>query len=211
MKIVLLHGLFMNSLVMVPMARRLSQLGWQVQTISYNTVRPNKDSVFAKLDKAIGQGPTILVGHSLGGLVITHYLASRQFSTDTIPMVITLGTPHQGAKIVKDMAKFKLDPILGTSTQFGLIPQEFAKTWNYPQQLISIAGNVKIGARPIMDKFLREDIEESDGTVGVEETEIDGMSKHLVIKQSHMSMLFAKEVPKMIDEFAREVSKEYSS
>lgn len=202
MKIVLLHGLFMHSLIMLPLAKRLTKLGWQVENLSYPSTKTDKHELFKKLDDAIEQGPAIMVGHSLGGLVIKDYLRTYQVDVNRVPMVITLGTPHQGSRIVNEMRKLNLHTLLGTSVDFGLIPTEFEKEWPLPQRLISIAGDVKIGARPLMEKMLRDDVSQSDGTVSISETKITGMSEHIIIKQTHTSMVYAKKTVELIDTYA---------
>ena len=205
MKIILLHGLFMHRLIMSPLAKRLAKLGWQVENLSYPSTKADKEALFQIIDAAIGDDQAIMVGHSLGGLVIKDYLKSRQLPITKVPMVITLGTPHQGAKIVKDMEKVRLQGILGSAVQFGLIPTQFSERWQLPQQLISIAGNVKIGPRPVLDKVWRDDIEESDGTVSIEETRLSGMTDHIVLRQTHTSLVYSKEVVTLIDKFANSV------
>ena len=202
MKIILLHGLFMNKIIMAPLANRLETLGYQVENISYPSTKADKARLFKTVDRLIGEGPTILLGHSLGGLVITEYLFTQKISIEKVPLVITIGTPHQGARIAKDMEKFKIDKLLGSSVQFGLLPKKYQKQWPVPQQLISIAGNVKIGARPLLDRVWGEEVEESDGTVSIAETKIPGMTEHIVVKQSHTSMVYSREVVRIIHQKA---------
>ncbi|WP_371188195.1 esterase/lipase family protein [Thalassotalea maritima] len=199
MKIVILHGLFMNKLIMAPLALRLEQLGYNVVNISYPSTNADKSRLFEHIDEQVGEGPAVLLGHSLGGLVITDYLVHQDVSVERVPMVITLGTPHQGAQIAKDMKRVNIDNLLGSSTQFGLLPTDMSKTWPVPQKLISIAGKVKLGARPLLDRVWRDEIEESDGTVSINETQIPGMSEHIVVKHSHTSMVYSREVVNIID------------
>ena len=185
------------------MARRLTKLGHQVENLSYPSTKTDKRRFFNTLDEKVKDGPVIMVGHSLGGLVFKDYLKSRKLSVEQVPMVITLGTPHQGAQITKDMAKFNLHHILGSSLQFGLLPKSFEKTWTLPQKLISIAGDLKIGAKPLLDKVWRENIEESDGTVAISETKIPGMTEHIIVRQNHTGLVYSKEVVDIIDKFAK--------
>lgn len=206
MKIVLLHGLFMHGLIMAPLEKRLVKLGWQVENLSYPSTKTDKRHLFQKLDDIIASGPALLVGHSLGGLVIKEYLLTHQVPTSKVPMVITLGTPHQGTRIVDELKKVNLHTLLGTSLDFGLLPGEFEQKWPLPQKLISVAGNLNIGARPLLERVMRDDVTESDGTVSVEETQIAGMSEHIVVKQTHSSMVFAKQTAELIDGYAKQVA-----
>lgn len=193
---------------MTPLAKRLQKLGWEVENISYPSTRADKQLLFATIDKHVNAGPAILLGHSLGGLVITEYLFTHQIATKRVPLVITMGTPHQGAEITKDMEKLNLDSLLGSSIQFGLLPKNFTKSWPLPQKLVSIAGSVKLGARPLLDRVWRDGVEESDGTVSINETQIPGMSEHIVVKQTHASMVYSKEVVEIIDRIAQQMHKQ---
>lgn len=205
MRIILLHGLFMHRLIMTPMAKRLKKLGWEVENLSYPSTSTDKRRLFNTFDKIISDGPVLMVGHSLGGLVIKNYLATRKVSADKVPLVITIGTPHQGAEIAKDMDKFNIQKLLGSSVQFGLLPEQFESSWHLPQKLISIAGNVKLGARPLLDRVWRDGVEESDGTVSIAETKVQGMHEHIVVRQTHTSMVYSKSVVQLIDKYAQMV------
>ncbi|TRX54060.1 triacylglycerol lipase [Thalassomonas sp. M1454] len=205
MRIILLHGLFMHRLIMAPMAKRLQKLGWQVENLSYPSTSTDKRRLFNTFDKIIKDGPVLMIGHSLGGLVIKNYLITRQVPAEKVPLVITLGTPHQGAEIAKDMDKFNIQKLLGSSVQFGLLPENLKASWHLPQKLISIAGNVKLGARPLLDRVWRDGVEESDGTVSIAETKVDGMHEHIIVRQTHTSMVYSKSVVQLIDKYATQV------
>ncbi|MDN3653595.1 alpha/beta fold hydrolase [Thalassotalea ponticola] len=203
MKIIILHGLFMNKVIMAPLARRLEQRGYSVDNISYPSTRADKNALFDDIDARVGEGPTVLLGHSLGGLVATEYLFERKVSVNRIPLVITLGTPHQGAQIAEDMKKVNIQRLLGSSVQFGLLPKHFEKAWPLPQKLVSIAGSLNIGARPLLDRVWRDEIEQSDGTVSINETRIPGMTEHIIVKQTHTAMVYSKDVVNLIDDMCQ--------
>ncbi len=47
MKIIILHGLYMHGLVMQPLSLRLKKLGYQTQTLTYNTVNIDEVKSFS--------------------------------------------------------------------------------------------------------------------------------------------------------------------
>ncbi len=101
MKIIILHGLYMHGFVMHPLGQRLNKLGYTTEVLSYNTVAIQDEKVFRTIDQALDPDqPNVLVGHSLGGLMIKHYLASRRPSVTQISHVVTIGSPLKGASIV---------------------------------------------------------------------------------------------------------------
>ncbi|MGL6259370.1 alpha/beta fold hydrolase [Vibrio sp. WXL210] len=198
MNIVILHGLYMHGVVMQPLASNLEKLGYSTQVISYNSLAIESEQVFTDIDQALNQEqPNILVGHSLGGLMIQRYLESRQPSVEHVSHVVTLGSPLQGASIVAVIEEMGMGMILGNSTEHGLSMHD--NRWQLPQKLGSIAGNFDLGAR----RLLLGEMEESDGTVTVAETRIEGMTDHIVTKQSHTSLIYSDFATRQIDHFIR--------
>ncbi|WP_260260338.1 lipase family alpha/beta hydrolase [Vibrio intestinalis] len=198
MKIVILHGLYMHGLVMQPLSHKLRKFGFDTQVITYNTVAIEQEKVFARIDNALSDSQTnILVGHSLGGLIIKKYLTSRRPSLQQISHVVTIGSPIKGASIVNRIRDLGMDAILGNSPEHGLNMHD--DVWEFEQKLGSIAGTLPLGARALlmMDNSIM-----SDGTVTVEETKIEGMTDHIQIPSTHTSMIYSSYVPKQIKHFS---------
>ncbi|MCS0450456.1 lipase family protein [Vibrio diabolicus] len=199
MKIIILHGLYMHGLVMQPLSQKLRKLGYETQVLSYNTVAIDESSLFDSIDHSLNPlTANVLVGHSLGGLMIKRYLANRKPSTNLISHVVAIGSPLKGASIVGRIQDLGLGAILGNSPHHGLNKHDDA--WAFPQKLGSIAGTMPIGARPLL---IRNDNTMSDGTVTVEETRLDGMQDHIEVKQTHTSLIYNTFVPQQIDHFIR--------
>ncbi|HHF3079367.1 TPA: triacylglycerol lipase [Vibrio diabolicus] len=199
MKIIILHGLYMHGLVMQPLSQKLRKLGYETQVLSYNTVAIDESSLFDSIDHSLNPlTANVLVGHSLGGLMIKRYLANRKPTTSLISHVVAIGSPLKGASIVGRIQDLGLGTILGNSPHHGLNKHDDA--WAFPQKLGSIAGTMPIGARPLL---LRNDNTMSDGTVTVEETRLDGMQDHIEVKQTHTSLIYNTFVPQQIDHFIR--------
>ncbi|HGS5725683.1 cobinamide adenolsyltransferase [Vibrio parahaemolyticus] len=199
MKIIILHGLYMHGLVMQPLSQKLRKLGYETQVISYNTVAIDESSLFDSIDHSLNPlTANVLVGHSLGGLMVKRYLANRKPTTSLISHVVAIGSPLKGASIVGRIQDLGLGAILGNSPHHGLNKHDDA--WAFPQKLGSIAGTVPIGARSLL---IRNDNTMSDGTVTVEETRLDGMQDHIEVKQTHTSLIYNTFVPQQIDHFIR--------
>lgn len=187
----------MHSLAMQPLSRKLRELGYATKTISYNSVAIDEKKLFHSIDRALSTTETnILVGHSLGGVVIKHYLHDRKPNIDRVSHAITIGSPLRGASIVTRMQEMGIGAILGNSPDFGLAQNE--DRWQVEQKLGSIAGTLQLGARSILMMDWHTD---SDGTVTVEETRIEGMSDHIELKNSHTSLIYSSTVPNQIHSF----------
>jgi pimeloyl-ACP methyl ester carboxylesterase len=194
MKIVILHGLYMHGVVMLPLGQRLEKLGYKTQVVSYNTLAINEDRLFTEIDEALEEKGNVLLGHSLGGLMIKRYLASRKPSTEKISHVVALSSPIKGASIADKLQSMGFGKMLGNAAEHGLVPHE--DHWLFPQHLGCISGTLPVGIRPmLLDK------ERSDGTVTVEETKITGMAAHVEIKSSHTSIIYSRKTVRQIDYF----------
>lgn len=199
MKIIILHGLYMHGMAMQPLSHKLRELGYRTKVLSYNSIAIDEQQLFESIDNALSnEMPNILVGHSLGGLIIKHYLQTRQLKRDKVSHVVTIGSPIQGASIVTRIQELGMSVILGNSTSFGLTEHESA--WALPQKLGCIAGTLPLGARSLL---MMDDWMLSDGTVTVEETKIEGMSDHIEIKSSHTAMIYSDLVPSQVDHFIK--------
>ncbi|MCT7940370.1 cob(I)alamin adenolsyltransferase [Shewanella holmiensis] len=198
MKIILLHGLYMHGIVMQPLSFQLRKLGYDTQVISYNSLNIDEEALFTRIDQALAQTScNILVGHSLGGLMIKRYLNARNPSTEVISHVVAIGSPLKGASIVSRLQHLGVGKVLGNSPQCGL--QQHEDTWHFPQALGSIAGNIPFGVR----RLLIRDNSQSDGTVTLDETRLWGMKDHIETKQTHTSLIYNAFVPAQIDHFIR--------
>lgn len=195
MNIVILHGLYMSSMVMKPLGERLSALGHTTHLMNYSTTNIDADKLFREMDDALQETHNVLVGHSLGGLMIQRYLLSRDISAEQASHVVTLGSPMQGASIVKIIEKVGMRGILGNSVDFGLEPMD--NIWELPQKLGCIAGKIKVGFLPLFHGLK----EASDGTVSVDETRIQGMQDHVITSNTHLSLLYSDDVVSCIDYF----------
>ncbi|GGE98205.1 MULTISPECIES: PGAP1-like alpha/beta domain-containing protein [Pseudoalteromonas] len=185
-QVVVLHGLYMSGFVMRPLCSRLEKSGLKILNLTYNTLSPDRAAIFDKIDRFIGGKPTALVCHSMGGLVARAYLEANSFQSRHVEKVITLGTPHKGSHIAKQMQQKGFDMLLKNSVEF-LLPEN--GDWPFNAKLYSIAGDLPIGLMPLIAKG-----SVSDGTVLIDETKLNGMAEHKVFHLSHTSMIYSRQV-----------------
>ena len=103
--IVLIHGVLVNDGVWLTFKRYFAShdIG-PVYTVNYGPPLGDIESfarqLAAKIDAvraATGAGRVALIGHSMGGLVARAYL--RQFGSDRVARLVTIGTPHHGSML----------------------------------------------------------------------------------------------------------------
>ena len=104
--VVLTHGLYHNASAWFLYRRRLRRAGFaDVRTYAYPSFfRPFEDIVAGLVRQALAAaaasptGQVLLVGHSLGGLVVRSACAAEALR-GRVAGIVTLGTPHQGSNV----------------------------------------------------------------------------------------------------------------
>jgi hypothetical protein len=191
----------MNRLVMLPLAKRLEAMGFETQIVTYKTTRVNRKELFAKIDDALSDDKlNVILGHSLGGVMGLEYLKKRGLPTSKVSHLITLGSPLNGSSIAQRLVDLRIGKYMGESLSNELKPRQ--REWLGQQKLGSMTGNLPIGFRGVL---LPEEME-SDGTVAVAETKIDGMSDHVVVPSSHTSIIYSQTTPELVKKFIEEGS-----
>jgi triacylglycerol esterase/lipase EstA (alpha/beta hydrolase family) len=96
-KVVILHGLYMSGFVMLPLSKRITQLGFETLNLSYKSLSPDKQAIFAQIDAFIAEQNTAFVCHSLGGLLARAYLEANSDQAQYVTSVITFLTYCAGS------------------------------------------------------------------------------------------------------------------
>lgn len=104
--VVLVHGLYHNASAWLFFRLLLRRAGFHnVYCLSYSSWNTDFSKIFRKLEdqvrEVVIQHPdqgVVLVGHSLGGLLTRHYMATGR-DRDLVRAAITLGAPHKGSRL----------------------------------------------------------------------------------------------------------------
>lgn len=187
----LVHGLWMVGVDMTLLRRRIRQAGFKVYQFSCSTIRntpaENAQSLQQYLQQQVAGDVVHFVAHSLGGLVLRHLF--RQFPEQRPGCVVTLGTPHSGSQVARQLVRYAWGrSILGKSVEQGLIGE--VPEWHTKNPLGVIAGNHAFGAGRLICRFEGE----NDGTIAVAETRLAGMADHIVLPASHTGLIYNKAV-----------------
>lgn len=200
--VVLIHGLWMRGLEMIPLQRRLEAAGYFVTRFHYKTASSDLLHNVNSLRRFLGGVPdeTIhFVCHSMGGLLIRLFFDRYPEFIEQHPgRVVTLGSPHRGSFTARRLARLPFWHWMfgkAFSTLNGEVPP-----WSGVHSLASFSGDLSIGA----GWFVRDIPSPNDGTVGVEETRLDGMSEHRIYRASHMGLLFSPSVARDVIAFLQD-------
>jgi pimeloyl-ACP methyl ester carboxylesterase len=203
--IVYVHGLWQRGLESHWLRRRLSQdLGAEARAFSYPSVAADATTnarALAKYLWAIRADTLHLIGHSLGGLVILKLFGEDAEAQARLPpgRIVLLGSPLRGSRSAQKLARLPFGKkIMGLGVGEELLaPRE--RRWNGARDLGVIAGDLGFGFGRLVGTMGGP----SDGTILVEETELEGTADRLVLRVSHTGMLFSAAVARAAGAFLR--------
>jgi pimeloyl-ACP methyl ester carboxylesterase len=195
-RVLLLHGLWMPAVVMRPLARRLAAAGYEPEIFGYHAVLGGPEAAIGRLCRRLREGPAHVVAHSLGGLVTLQALEREP----DLPVrrVVCLGSPLCGSGAAGGLARHAwAGRALGGSAE---LLRCGCRPWRGRAEVGMIAGRMPLGLGQFFGGFDGD----SDGTVAVAETRLEGLSDHVVVAASHSTMLVSPAVAGQVVAFLRD-------
>jgi pimeloyl-ACP methyl ester carboxylesterase len=188
-RVVLLHGLWMPRASMRWMAARLRDAGYAPSLFSYATVSGGPEAAVPALVATLRREPCHVLAHSLGGLVTLRAL--QDAPELPVERVVCLGSPLCGSAAATGLARLPLAAAsLGRSAE---LLRSGCGAWTGRAEVGVVAGRTPLGLGQLFGRFRGD----NDGTVGVDETRIDGLAGHAVIATSHTGLLFSPEAARL--------------
>ena len=202
--VVLLHGLGRSARVMRPLARELAQAGYRVHNLDYPSTSATPDELVEHLHREISaccawSGRVHFVTHSLGGVLVRAYLAAHPMPQ--LGRVVMLAPPNHGSEYVDVAGDWRLfRAVLGpTATQLGTSATSLPNRLPHPDFEVGvIAGTGSIN--PLGSALIAG---ESDGTVSLVSTRLDGMRDFIALPVSHTFIMRNSEATRQTLEFLR--------
>jgi pimeloyl-ACP methyl ester carboxylesterase len=202
--IVYVHGLWQRGAEALWLRRRLSQhVGGEARTFSYPSVAADATANARALAKFLGaiRADTLhLVGHSLGGVMILKLFEDDADAAARLPpgRIVLLGSPLRGSRTAQNLARLPFGKkIMGSSVGEELLASRGERRWGRARELGVIAGDLGFGLGRLVGTLGGP----SDGTILVEETELEGAADRLVLRVSHTGMLFSAAVARAAGTF----------
>lgn len=188
--VILLHGLARSAGSMRKLEKALQQVGYQTRNIDYPSrkfpIANLSQQVISEALRGIPPSMTIhFVTHSLGSILVRHYLASQPIHN--LGRVVMLGPPNQGSQIADWLQPYTLyhrffGPV---AAQLGTDPQSPLKQLGSAKFEVGIIAGyraVNLLCAPFLPK-------PNDGQVTVASTRLEGMHDHLCLPVSHAFMM----------------------
>lgn len=199
-RVVLVHGLWMNSLALFPMHAHIARQGFRVSRFGYASVRKVPEHNAERLAHFIGSlpdDPIHLVGHSMGGVMILQML--KKHNDPRIGRVVLLGSPVTGSRAGRDLSR-----TAGGRWMLGRSLPLWADVKAPPApadvEIGVIAGDLPLGLGRLFAKLPKP----NDGVVVVEETRIDGAADALVLHVNHTGMILSTAVARQVCAFLKD-------
>jgi len=197
-KIILLHGIWSVDAFMRPLARAL-QHHYEPHIFTYSSVfhssQRTKDRLVYTLENTQA---SYIVGHSLGGVLALQTLAEHPHLQKQVKRLVCLGSPLKGSQVVHKLGSVRGGHRL-VGHSFDALHSGCAP-WTGTTQVAVIAGNKAQG----LGQFLAPFVEESDGTVGISETQLDGIAHHCVVPASHSGLLWCPTTAELTAHFLQQ-------
>ena len=195
--VVLLHGLWMRGFTLTALRGRLQRAGFAVDLFDYASVFRDPEISIDRLTERVQsvQSTVHFVGHSLGGLIALQALQRAPQLTQG--RVVCLGVPLRGSAAARGVARLPGGPlIIGRSLE---ILRNGIQRWEGQQAVGAIAGRLPIG----FGLAMRTLASPHDGTVSVAETELPGLTDHIVVPATHTGLLFSQQAADQTITFLR--------
>lgn len=194
-RVVLLHGLWMPGASMQWFASKLSAAGFDTEIFAYHSVADGPDTAVPRLVEMLGDTPSDIVAHSLGGLIALQALCDAP--SLQVGRVVCLGSPLTGSGAATGMLRWA--PAAAMLGRSASLLQNGLTCWEGRAEVGVIAGCVPHGLGALLAGFDGE----HDGTVAIEETRLPGVSDHVVVEASHSGLLFSAEAVEQTVAFLR--------
>lgn len=194
-RVVLLHGIWMPAASMAWHAARLRGAGFACEIFGYFGAVLDGDLALRQLVEVLERSPAHVMAHSLGGLVALRALQAHPQLP--VERVVCLGTPLRGSRAAQRLRRARW-----TAAALGhaaALLDGGLDRWEGRAQVGVIAGTKRVGLGSLLARFDTD----HDGTVSVEETCLPGLTDHILVPDSHSTLLFSPRASGQAIEFFR--------
>lgn len=180
------------------LAARLERAGFSPEQFTYPTIAGGPEAALPRLVDTLARAPAHVLAHSLGGLVALTCLQREPGLR--VSRVVCLGSPLCGSAAATGMSGQSFTAAaLGRSAS---LLREGCQPWHGRAEVGVVAGRLRLG----LGQFFGSVRGDSDGTVAVAETQLAGLTDHVVVGASHSGLLFSTDAARQTIEFLRKGS-----
>jgi len=173
--VVLVHGLGRSAHSLDKMAEELRTRGFEAVQFSYASTQGSIEDHAKALNRMLeglrGVRTLSFITHSLGGPVVRKALALEGPNYE-LGRVVMLAPPNRGSTIARKLSQYAFFRLLLGPSLTDLASPAMQALAEPPAPFAVVAGRVRQRAQ-------------GDGIVGIEETKLKNMNRHLIVAASH--------------------------
>lgn len=195
--VLLVHGMGRTPLSMWRLTRSLRRAGLTTQLFAYATAWQSVDAIIRRLQVRLtimARGEYVVVGHSLGGLLLRAAIAGLAPDVGRPRRIIMLGTPNHSPRLAQRFAHSWWYRLMNGDAG-DLLAQESRMARIPPP---GIPCTVIAGTRGINGRRSPFGDEANDGLVAVTETELEGADEWITLPLRHPFMMNDGRVTKLV-------------
>jgi pimeloyl-ACP methyl ester carboxylesterase len=195
----LLHGILRSARSMRGIERLLQARGYRTLNLTYpsrqHDLRGLSDWLHPHVQSFMQaqSGPLHLIGHSMGGLLMRHYL--HHYPRADIGRIVMLGTPNHGSEVADFLQGWRL-----YRWGWGPAGQQLCQHATHPEltggEVGVIAGDRTLD--PLSSAIIGR---ANDGKVAIESTRLATPHSHTVLHATHSFMPLNKQVQRAAVQF----------
>lgn len=198
MRVLFVHGMGRSPLSAWPMLRRLRHGGLQTSTFAYLVTFEDfssiRDRLAARIEVIAAQGEYVLVGHSLGGVLLRAALNVLSEGVRLPRRIFLLGSPVQPARVARHlMGNVVYRALAGDCGQLLGSDLRMAAVGPAPVPTTSI-----VGVRGLSFRGGPFGAEVNDGVVSLSEVSTDWISSQVRVPITHTFLPSSRRIAEII-------------
>jgi hypothetical protein len=199
MNVLLVHGMGRTPLSMWRLARSLRRAGMATELFGYVAAWQPVDQIVDRLRvriEGMADGDYVVIGHSLGGLLLRAAVAVLPPNTRRPQRIIMLATPNHSPRLAQRfehawwyrMLNGDSGAMLAHESRLAAIPH------------VEVPCTIIAGTRGINGRWSPFGVEQNDGLVAVSETEIAGADEWISLPLRHPFLMNDERVRELVKE-----------
>lgn len=202
--VVLLHGYLRSNKCMSFLEEKLGDAGYKVQNLSYPSTKYSistlsREHVGPRIEHA-DCDKIHFVGHSMGGIVLRHYLSENKL--ENLGHVVLITAPNGGSELVNSIQNNEALSwvLMGPAVHEIAVNSEFLKSLPLPYYNVGIITASK-SLNPITSLFILDGGD--DGTLTIESMKLQNMTDIINLSATHTMVISHPEISTQVESFLK--------